>query len=546
MLRTRRIDLAGADCFPDWLSMQNLRHYSATSINMRNKQYSITRNSLYNVLGWVIPIIVNFVSIPIIVAQLGYDQYGVWVLVMAVMGYFALLDLGVVKGGIRFLAEYSAANDMRRASQVISLGFYAYLLIGLLGCGLTLLCTDPVLLPLIKLPDELHDLARQVFHLAAFGFLVTMLQTYMLSLPQAVHRFDISNKVDTANQILTTAATVIALSLGFGLVSIIVIRIVGSILCCASLYHALKKCLPDLRLTIRFDQGLARMVFSYSLVSFVGRLGTTTANHLQTIVIGSILGTTAVTIFSVPFQLISRVMSLSYRLSMVIFPISSELGAGEANLKRLHEIYLTMGRNIFFLNIMQVVLFSLFSWDLLSLWMGRDFADKSSLILTLLAIGVFFDSLTNLPSQICDGLSHPRITSTFAFIRGAIGILFVLIGGHVAGVLGVAAGFTLSCIIMSLAFNIYVHPRIIKLSMVKVALSYAEITVFGLLVLASFIPLTVFKPRETLDVAAFLLKGSAAGLAFCLYGYARLLDGERKRQLHSQLGLMLRKAVSAK
>jgi len=499
------------------------------------RSYSILRNSLYNLGGWLVPIAVNFVSIPIIVHRLGFDAYGVWTLVMAVMGYFALLDLGVVKGGIRYLAEFNAKGDTKRANEIISLGLFTYLCIGLVGGLLIYALTDPLLLPLIKLPDELRPLARQVLHLAALGFVVTMLQTYLLSLPQALHRFDISNKVDSAFQVLNTLATLAALSLGYGLFSVIVLRVASTSLCCATLMLTLKRCLPSLRLCLRFDWPLARRMFSYSLTSFVGRLGSTAATQLQVFVIGSLLGTAAVTVFSIPFQLISRVMGISSRLSMVIFPISSELGDGEG-LARLHQIYLDMTRSIFFLNVGQIVLFVLFSWDLLALWMGSAFADQAGLILAVLAVGFFFDATTNLPSQVCDGLSHPKVTSTFAFLRGAVGIVFALLGGTLAGVLGVAAGFMLSCVIMALAFNLYVHARVIKLPLGTVLRSScAESGLFGLAVLALALPFTLLRTHADFDLAAFLLKGCLVGLAFGLFGWLRILAPDQRLRLRARL-----------
>lgn len=517
---------------------------SAQDIPEQN--FSILRNSVYSIVGWLVPTFVNFISIPIIVGKLGYDAYGVWTLVMALMGYFALLDLGVAKGGIRYLAEYNAKGDTAQANDVISLGFLTYLCIGLCGGVLLFAITDPVLLKLIKLPDELRPLARQVLHLAALGFVVTMLQTYLLSLPQALHRFDISNKVDSTFQVLNTVATLIALSMGYGLLSVIVLRIVSSTLCCITLAFSIRGCLPNYRFSRRINRPLARQVLSYSLTSFVGRLGSTTANQLQIFVIGSILGATSITVFSIPFQLISRVMGISCQLSMVIFPISSELGHNE-NLERLHQIYLSMTRTLFFLNVAQVVLFTLFAWDILALWMGKAFADQASTLLALIAAGFFFDSTTNLPSQVCDGLSHPKVTSTFAFLRGAVGILFALVGGTTAGVLGVAVGFLLSCAVMAFAFNLYVHPRVIKLSYGQVVLkTHAESLIFGLAVMAVAFPFTLAQEHAALAVPAFLLKAIAVSLALALFGYARVLTKDQRQRLREGLAGLLRTRDSAK
>jgi O-antigen/teichoic acid export membrane protein len=431
---------------------------------------------------------------------------------------------------------------MHRANQVICLGLIAYLLIGLIGCSLILLSVG-TLLQIIKIPAELVTLTKDVLHLAAFGFLVTMLQTYMLSLPQAVHRFDISNTVDSLCQVFITLMTVLLLFLGYGLRAIIIVRIAANLVSCLSLYCITRRLLPYFKLTARIDGDLIRLVFSYSLISFIGRLGSTAGNYLQTIVVGSVIGVSAVTIFSVPFQLVGRVMTISSRLSTVIFPISSELGSG-GGLERLHSVYLSMTRFIFFLNSVQLVVFVLFSWDILYLWMGRSFADDASRILLYIAVGFFFDLLTSLPSQVNDGISSPKVTSTFAFLRGITGVLFAFIGGKYAGVHGVAIGFMTSSILLSVSFNLYVHHKIIHLSFLGVVKqAYVGSILFSVLVLAVLLPINSLFKYNTNGHVYFLCKLTAVLLAFTLYGYLKILDDEMRCLVREKCTIMLRRAL---
>lgn len=503
---------------------------------MSTNKYNFIKNSAFTTLGWLVPILVNFITVPIIVHNLGYDAYGVWVLVMAVMGYFALLDLGVAKGGIKFLAEANARNDTVTANQVVCIGGLFYCAIGVVGGLCIALSVDTFLLDLIKTPETLKPTARIVFYLASVGFLVTMLQTYLLSLPQALHRFDISNTVDSINQVVTSIVTVLVVVLGFGLVSVIVVRIIGNLVCCISLIRALRKFMPSLHLTMSLRWDLARSVFSFSLISFIGRVGTTTANQLQTIIVGSLLGTTAITIFSIPYTLISRIMGISSRLSMLIFPISSEL-SGELNMERLHAVYLTMTRNLFYLSMVQMVMFSLFSWEILRVWMGVEFADNASAILMMVAVGFFFDTMTNVSSQVCDGLGHPRITSAFAFIRGIVGILLTLIGGYLSGVQGVAAGFMLSCILGSVSFNFYIHRRVIMISYLKVMRHYAESAVFCALIFGLFFSISNFS--ATFSLAQLLINLTGVTFSFTLFGYFRIIDEKSRHYFNHLVGQTL-------
>ena len=510
---------------------------------MHSEDFSIVRNSFFNFIGWVIPSIVNFLCVPIIVRGLGYNQYGVWTVVMAVMGYFTLLDLGMVTGGIRHLAEYRGKGDIDKVNQVIGLGLAFYAVIGLAGSILLAISVDTFLLQTVKIPAGLVGLARRVLYMAAFGFFAHMLQTYLLSVPKALHRFDISNTIESASTIAVNLGTILLLFLGYGLQAIIVTRIVINVISCVLLFIIITKIVPHFKLTLKINRDLKIQIFSYSLTSFLGNLGSSTVSYLQTIIIGSILGVSAVTIFSIPFQLVSRVMNISYRLASVIFPISSELGGG-TGLERLHRVYSEMTRFIFFFNTALATIFILFSWDILYLWMGRRFADEASGCLFFIAVGAFFDLATSLPSLVNDGISSPRLTSTFAFVRGLVGGLFGFIGAKYWGVQGACVAFMIAAILLSSGFIVYVHQKIIRLSLTSlIREACAGSLLFGAAVVVSINGAGWLLNYGARSHLFFLVEFLAVSLAFAAFGYLKILDDKARRLVLEKCSCVLRRAL---
>ena len=53
------------------------------------------KNSLYNIIGLGIPLIVGIVVIPILISQLGESKFGILTLIWALIGYFSVFDLGL-------------------------------------------------------------------------------------------------------------------------------------------------------------------------------------------------------------------------------------------------------------------------------------------------------------------------------------------------------------------------------------------------------------------------------------------------------------------
>ncbi|GEM_PF-426492 len=506
-------------------------------------RFFIARNSFYNIVGWIIPAIVQLLSVPYIVKNLGYDAYGVWSLVMAVMGYFAFLDMNMLRGGIRYLAEYDGKKDKASANQVVSFGLMAYLAIGFAGMLIIAACVEPVLLKMLKIPDGLNDMARYTLYLAALGFFLLMTQTYLLSIPRGLHRFDVSNKIEILFQVGGTGVVVVLLLLGYGLLEVVIARIVANVICILAAYQAIHKIMPYYKFSPRIDKKIAKDISSYSLVSFAGRLGMVTTSYASTFVAGSLLGTSAVTLFSVPFLLVERVMNISSRLSMVIFPIASALGS-QSRHGELNVIYRKMTSYLFNINLYLTLIICLFSWDILALWMGKEFANESAFILMAVAVGYLFNTTTNLPSLMNDGMGSPKVTSIFAFVHGAVVIAFLLVFGKMFGLNGIAIGYSVSSIIMAIAFNVYVHDKVIGIPWSKIILtSYLRGGVFSGVVALTFIALKVNKVLPDYSVLSFVAEATIVTVLYSVFAYLFVLDENDKSRVVAYSGRAISRVV---
>lgn len=495
------------------------------------KQYSIAKNSVYNVLGWIIPTVVQLLSVPFIVRNLGYDSYGIWTLVMAVMGYFAFLDMNMLKGGIRYLAEYDSKKETRNANQVANFGLLAYSIIGLIGMLVIAACVDTVLLNMLKIPDDLEDLARTTLYLASIGFPLLMMQNYLLSIPKALHRFDVSNKIEMTFTVGSILLTVFLLYVGYGLLEVVIARLLANATCILVAYRSIKGIMPYYKFTPFIDKAIIKKVSTYSLVSFAGRIGVTTNSYANTFVAGSLIGTSAITIFTVPFMLVQRIMSISSRLSMIIFPIASELGS-QSKHDELMVIYQKMTKYTFNINLYLTLLICLFSWEIMTLWMGEEFSEKSAFILMLVSIGFLFNTTTGLSSLMNDGIGHPKVTSIFAFIHGGVSVVLLIIFGQLYGINGIAVGYCVASIFMACVFNIYVHTKVIGIPWIEIIrTSYLGGILFTIFLVASFLTLRVNNFLPEFSIISLIIEGAIVSLSYFAFTYLFILDVNDRRKV---------------
>ncbi|MDG7001327.1 MAG: hypothetical protein JRN15_19700, partial [Nitrososphaerota archaeon] len=91
---------------------------------------TLIRNSLSNFAGLGLPALATIASVPVIIHRLGGATYGVLSLVVAIVGYFSIIDVNVTAGSTKYLAEFHSLGDSRRISEVVTLGLLVYAVIG--------------------------------------------------------------------------------------------------------------------------------------------------------------------------------------------------------------------------------------------------------------------------------------------------------------------------------------------------------------------------------------------------------------------------------
>ena len=415
------------------------------------------RNAILNFAGGAIPALATLATIPFIVRGLGDAGYGLFTLITAIVGYFALLDINVTAGSVKYLAEYSAQGDHSKRDQTVSFGLITYLCIGFAGAVAIFLSTDALIERIFSVPAELRAIARTSLQVAALGFLFGQLQTYLQSVPQALLRYDITSKFEVAFGLALPLISVFILMAGYGLVELIVFRVIASGVNCLFLWRSIGHLMPDLSLIAPGRQIMGKLA-EFSAYSFLNRVAAVTYVHADKLVIGALLGVKELAYYTVAATIGQRVLGLTFRVSAVMFPIASVLDArGEHS--RLEELYIKISRYVVYINGAALILIAVFAEPILHYWIGKEFALQGAAVLQLIAIAQFVDSLTNVPSLVNDGMGHPRVSGLFAVTRAFFGLAVVYWFVGAQGIIGAGWAHLAVALIMTVGFFAYVHER---------------------------------------------------------------------------------------
>ncbi|OON63812.1 hypothetical protein B0920_10815 [Massilia sp. KIM] len=423
----------------------------------------LLRNAWSNLLGAAIPALVMLGTVPLVVKGLGEASYGVYSLVTAIVGYFAVIDINVTAGSVKYIAEHQAREDRAKVAETLTFGLATYTLIGLVGGAGLFLGAAWFVNDVFTVPPRLVQEATDTLRLASLGFFLGQLQAYLNSVPQSLMRYDISSRVEMVFGTLVPLATVGILMLGYGLFEVILLRVVASSIHCLILWRAIRRLLPGL--AFRWPgQRIRAELLGFSAYSFLARFASLSYAYADKLIIGALVGVTGLAYFTVASTLANRVLSLTFRLSGVFFPAASALAA-KGELARLDQVYLKATRYVVYLNAAILVLVAVFAHQILALWMNEDFARNGAVVLTVMALSQFIDSLTSLPSLVNDGMGHPRVSGMFALGRACAGLAIVYVGVAGWGIDGAAWGHLVGSLLFTTAFVVYVHGRTVPTSL---------------------------------------------------------------------------------
>lgn len=491
-----------------------------------NRSYILVRNVVYNFISQFWFLILAFITIPYIVHKLGTDAYGVLSLVGVVLGYFAFLNLGLGPAVIKYISEYYAKKDYQAIRKVIGSALTFYLLMGFAGAFLIASLTSILVTKLLHIPPHLIKVSSFAFYIAALGFLVNMPLNVFGAIPQALQRFDISNKISISMGTLSIGFTVFLLYLGFHLKEIVILNLMISLISIIIHIIVVKRLLPQISLRPSFDLPVFFSLFRFGGFILIAQSMGTIVLQVDKLLIGLFLPISYLTFYVIPFSLSQKLLTVQGIISPVVFPAISELSSSGQK-KLIKELYLRSTRFIVTATLPLSILLVVFARPLLSFWLGSDFALKGTLPLQILALGFFINGLAGLPSVVLQGIGQPKIHAKFTVFVAAIILFLWLFLIPWLGINGAALAFLVSQSIIVPPYIMLVN-RTINVANKKL-LNKSFLRPISVAILL-FLPLFSIRDKVTGLISLIPLMTSAY-LVYFIFAYFVVFDQKDRQTL---------------
>lgn len=398
---------------------------------------------------------------PFMISLLGQKEFGLYSLMIVLVGYLSILDLGLGNAIVRYIARNRAIAD--KALEASLNGFFLKLFMGI-GCltlliGFFLFSQVHIIFGQSLSGDQLAK-AKVMGYIMTISVAVQFPLGVFTSILQAYEKF-IFIKLTTLLQVIVQPLTMLFFLLqGTDAVTLIYIIAIYNIL-----FLVLDAIYCIRVLSIRFtftlkNIKLIKEIFIYSFFIFITVIVDKIYWQTDQVLLGILKGTEDVAIYAVAMQIVLIFMSLALAISGLFLPRISMLVTKEDGLLEINQLFIKVGAIQFLVVGYILGGFFLFGKEFLLLWLGKDFMAIYAIVLIIM-VPFSIDLIQNLGINVLKAKNLFKFRTILLMIVAVVNIIVSIPAIYFYGKMGTAIITACSLLIGNVVImNIYYYKKI--------------------------------------------------------------------------------------
>ncbi len=353
------------------------------------------------------PSLVALVTLPMIVHGLGKEGFGILSVAWLVLGYSNIFDLGLGRATTKFVAEYLRPEKNHLLPGLVWTSLALQLVQGLAGAAVIAACVPFVVTHLFKMPPAFVGETRTTLFVLCASLPVLLVGNAVRGILEAAQRFDLSNLVGVPASVAFYLLAPVAVALHVRVAGIVLLQVLIR-LAAAVVYLVLSlRELPILRQHFLLSKAALKPLAAYGGWVTVSTIAGPTFGELERFMIASVVSVGALTYYSAPYELVTKLVIFPAAVCSALFPFFSYHGSNNEGM--VSDVTSRTMKFLFLLMTPFTAVFVLFAGDILRLWLGADFAAQSTVVLQVLAISFFMNVFAQIPYTSVQALGRPDL-----------------------------------------------------------------------------------------------------------------------------------------
>ena len=431
---------------------------ASTVSNLEERKHfslkKLVQGSSSRVLRMVILALIGFFIMPFTVHKLGPEQYGIWAIAMAFIGYYSFLDLGLSGAVFTHMAYAFGREDHEEALNIYGAATRIFA-----GVALALLTATLVIAAGIYFLHYSHsrELAIVVL-IVGFGTATTFGMRVPFGTLNAGQHFDITAWVLILTGLLRAVGTVIALNAHYGVIALAWLSVFTAIPANAIILWTVHRKYPYLKIFSwpRWHRLTSKKLFNFGGPVLIGQIADRIRFQTDTLTVSFFVGLTAVTHYSIGTTLVIYYMDGIDAIVGVMMPLLSmqKSVSDHAGFERSYfsGTRIALASSAF-------IAFGMIAWsrDFVYLWMGPAFTDVYQIIV-ILSIAVFLETAQATSVNALYASLHQKAYAALNISEALANLILSVVLARPYGMIGVAIG----TLIPSIVFRGIVQPIVVQ------------------------------------------------------------------------------------
>lgn len=418
-------------------------------INLINSQ--LKKNTFWSILDLGIYPAMMVIATPVFIQYLGFEQYGIWMMVSTINQFIYVLNFGLGNTTIKVISANRALGNQTLIATVVNKNWSQALLICMVSAILGGIVSFSGILEFwfhvpINLISTTHIVACFAFISAGIKFC----ELVLLSIFKGYERFDIAAQLSLLSRNTVVIMNVALVILGYSLSMVFFSTVIINLLNILLQVLILKKHFPVLRFIPHFRIHLGfsnKEQFWYWLQSVIGLLGFLS----DKIAVGYLSDLKTLGIYSLASLIGNQIYNALTAIGTFLFPkVAYEQSLNKTTL----HIYYNFRLYIAILG-WTIIFILLLSGDVVfKLWLGPDKFENSIFYINMYLVYIAVMLLNIIPYQFINGSDQLFYNSLFEGILRTAHVIAMMVCFYFFDIKGLLWGL-ISSTFLILAFQYY-------------------------------------------------------------------------------------------
>jgi O-antigen/teichoic acid export membrane protein len=410
-------------------------------------------------------LLVAAISYPLYLRFLGYEKYGVWLILSTVMTFAQLGNLGLGPAVMKLVAEERGRRNLVEIQRYVTTALALLFISGSIVLVVLLSMMGPII-SVFNLNQQNSGIVLWLLpYIGCLSIYVFMVQALGSAL-SGLGRMDLANYIQTLGMVVQLVVSGLLLWVGFGIRSLLFGAVTSYLVIHVATMIAIRRVEPlrFLRLENFSIQHSKRLVRFGSTV-FAGSVINMLLNPFNKIVLSRYAGVSTVPVYEIAFTGAMQIRTLveaGFRsITPEISRVSAQVTISSKN--RILFLHRQTIKMILFFGVPLYVTLLIFSPVLLKLWLGDRFVDTLPMAFRVMLVGTFM-SLMGIPAYYTLlGLGHVRHIFGSHVVQSTANVLAILaVFGLMPLSINSMVGCTSYAMAMSTVYLTYHHTRAMR------------------------------------------------------------------------------------